>query len=227
MRFFARLEMGRWALDMQRLKQATGKTMEELLRAQSRLLVRDCIVLTPPCEKQVPLRRYNLPAVLKAQKSIGDKAVIRDVMRIFVPHESRRVFSIRGNKRGDKLANQLAKIAVTGDVEKLNKTLKAARYTSSGGTFAKITKHAEMQDHADRYAGNGKVRWRNNRVLLHDGNAQPFNPTYGEPEGWKTNASVRQIVETLTERIGTAKSGWVKAAMALKLGLPKWIKSKG
>ena len=224
MKFRAWLDRGQWANDLEKLREATGKTMETLLREQTRLLVRDCIMLTPPCEKRPALGRYKIAARLKEQFEIGKKAVVRDVMRIFVPHESRKVFSITGRKKNDDFANRLAKIAVTGDVGTLNKTLKAARYQSSGSAYSKIAKHADMQDHKDRYLGRGRVKWKNNRVLLHDGNAQPFNPTYGEPEGWKTNSSVARIAEALIAKVGLAKAGWVEAAKALKLPLPAWIK---
>ena len=230
MKFKAWLDKGQWANDLEKLREATGKTMETLLREQTRLLIRDCILFTPPCESRPSNQRYKLSEALEKQWLIGKKAVIRDVMRIFVPHESRKVFSIRGKKKNDAFANELAAIAVTGDVGTLNKTLKAAKYQSSGSAYSKIAKHADMQDHADRYLGNRRVKWKNNRVLLHDGNAQPFNPSYGEPDGWKTNASIRSICEQLFQRVGTAKAGWVQAFQKVqegfkrKMGLPKWIK---
>jgi hypothetical protein len=229
MTFKARVDVGDWANQVRRMMEATKQTMEEVLRGQAKLLVRDCIVMTPPCEKRVPLRRYKLKARLDEQFKIGQKAIIRDVMRIFVPHDSRKVFSITGkssstnkDRRRDKLANYLAEIAITGDVGKLNRTLITSRHTTTAGTFSKIAKHADLVDHKDRRK-DGKIAWKGNRVLLHDGNAQPYNPGYNAPDGWQTNASIRSIVEALSVRVGMAKAGWVDAAKAMRLSVPRML----
>lgn len=224
MNFRAYVDQGLWATEVRKLAKVTGKTIEETIRAQARLLVRDCILLTPPCPK-TSTESGSFGSRLKEQLRIGQKAIAKDVRRVFVPAESRKLFSIRGSERGDRLARQLAKIAATGDVGKLNEVIDAAGYGSRGNKFSEITRGATRDKLMSRRTDDGKTNWKGRRVLIHTGKALPYNPEYETSRGWAVDASIQALVMQLSQRIGRAKAGWAPAAKQLKLGLPKWIKA--
>jgi hypothetical protein len=189
----------------------TGREAGKVLKAQARLLVRDLIAATPPFGKAAfsrDVESYN------DQRAIGRKAVERDIRKVFV--------SLRDY------------------IKELDNVKLAAALTQAGGLGAssniKTRKQSFRKSSVDMPALEAIFRnmGKEGRVIM-EVNADLHKKARnrrGRTVGGKSNRyvvvrerSLDKYISEVQRRVGYAKAGWMKAAIALGVkGIPNWIK---
>jgi hypothetical protein len=198
---------------------ATQQSIAEVVRQQSRLLLRD--------ESGNGLIKYTPPIGEQEAKAKGDAAVRRDIHRVFLTRATALEIAKRSNVRGLKAAfrnKDNNKI-----LELLNKTQpgsvrvkgyerkgkQVAAYTQSrpvsslnNNRLGFLTSVAEAPDravHKSRQDGNKQVR-RNrwSQLVLSKG-------------------ALTAYIAEIQKRVGTMKAGWRPAARALQINVPSFV----
>jgi hypothetical protein len=185
--------------DLRKIMALTKKSAEEAIRQQSKLLVQDCIKMTPPFAGQSMEGVTNQSYA--QQREAGRSAVTRDIKRLFV------VGANLPEAREPWARKALEKWKDAGNSEALNKILSRMKVSymvaHEGDSLA--TLHAE-----NRNKRTGRV-FKKARVLLLGSSRANI-------------AAINRYVKEACKHVGKAKSGWVKAANALGLKrVPKWI----
>lgn len=198
----------KFARDVQRLAKLTRKETPAVLKSVARALVADACALTPPTGK-TPLgaagsnRRVTaLPGNSKEAEQQGKKAIERDANQLF-----RTVESL-------KMADKDRPVGRT-----IRRLLRAGRFIELQELLRKLGVHvADILPQAtigtlDFYRdARGRIRRKGVRarfVLVRDGR------------------SIARVIRVKQALVGTAKSGWRKAADLVGLRLPAWIRKHG
>jgi hypothetical protein len=198
-----------WADQVKRLSIAMGETIDVTLKGQAKLFVRDAIRFTPPFG-DAPIKEP-----FKLQREIGQDAVQRDARRVFV-----EASAIRKLCEG-RFGEEITRLVATGKSAQANELL-----TNQGVS--------KLRTSGIQYGALG-MTWekaRNKRgtvrtfapYILHDGVLPKFNPRLNDFRAMPDDPELRRIVQSKMNAVGTAKSGWANAAVALKLPIPGWIK---
>jgi hypothetical protein len=205
----------KFAQDIKRLAQLTRKTAPDILKQAARAVVADACALTPPTTNN-PLgaaglnrKLTSLPGNSKAAEEQGKKAIARDVNRLFIPVDqflSDRVVRAAGIQNSESVARRLKRMVSAGrwfDADKLMRKLKLKYYP------AEIAKNATV-DLLNKYRdANGRIRRQGARrqgILIANERSMP------------------RVIRIKQKLVGTAKSGWRKAADMVGLRLPAWIR---
>lgn len=198
----------KFAQDIRRLAQLTRKEAPAVLKSAARVVVADACALTPPTGK-TPLgaagsarKVTSLPGNSKTAETQGKDAIDWDAKQLF-----RTVDSLR-------LANEETKLG-----QDIRRLLRAGRFIELQELLRKLGVHvADIQDKAsigtlDFYRDSrGRIRRKGARarfVLIRDGR------------------SIARVIRVKQSLVGTAKSGWRKAAALVGLTLPAWIRKHG
>lgn len=202
----ARIEQGDYANQVRRLAKVYGKDIDEMMRAQARLFVRDAMKLTPPTGKSALSEKW--PQQLEA----GKVSVLRDVKRKAKAASTVKVLSVGANPSGASGPDKWARL-----------------YRKSKDQFLDVLRDKAKLNFRDvfpelnRENASALIRSKQKRkTLIYDGTPPQYDagkgPLFVSPE-------FAAVVEHKWKLLGIAKAGWMKAANALGLkGVPKWIK---
>jgi hypothetical protein len=173
---------------VQAVAQAQGKTSREVLREELRTIVGEVVATTPP------FSRHSLLESELAQRMAGERALLRDIRRVFRPVQTLRAW--RRPTNPDARA-ALEKAVNAGDTSTVAAIL--------GFDPQRVIERARPELHESARDNQGHVpesmRWF---VVLDEG-------------------SVRDYQRLMLERVGKAKAGWETAAKALGVRLPQWV----
>lgn len=205
----ATIERGHMANQLRKLSAALGQTMEETITGQAKLLVRDCVKATPPFTPG-----KNFSESLAKQKEVGERAVHRDLARVY-----REAGGYKPLTEG-RLARRVAKLVMRGDEAKAVEELKLSKINVAGIERRATKGYIESQRNK-----RGQVPYRKNQVvIIHDGQVPAFIPSAFNERNKPDDPILRELLEERLARVGNAKSGWATAAQSLGLKLPRWIK---
>lgn len=208
----AYIDHGHWSNQVRKLNRIMQQTMEQTLRGQAKLFVRDAIRFTPP------FGDAPITEPFAKQLEIGRESVFRDRKRVFVEASSMRELC------QGRFGREITRLVAKGNTAKANELLLTKLKRNTSG----LQLSALNMTWRGKRNRRGVVPRGNAPSILHDGVLPEYRP---ELNGLKTlpqDPELRRILEEKLARVGAAKSGWAKAARALKLPLPPWIrKGKG
>lgn len=203
----AYIDHGHWSSQVRKLNRIMKQTMEETLRGQGKLFVRDAIRFTPPFGDAPITEPYA------TQLEIGREAVFRDRKNVFKEASSIKALCI------GRFGENITKLVSTGKTAEANTLLMKELNVRNSGL--------QMSVLAPTWK---KARDRRGRVrgvypfILHDGVLPDYNPGLNDLRAMPDDPELRRLLNEKLERVGSAKSGWAKAAASLKLSLPRWVK---
>ena len=220
MKFRAYVDQGHWANQLHRLAAAMGKSLDEAVRQQAGLVCIDCMRLTPPFPSTEGVKGESkaLTAKFPEHKKAGERAIMRDLKRVFRPASM-----FPGASIGDDRAKAVAKLARSGDLEGIKSLFR------SGGIkrLVGIQKRATMDVFKSKRNRRGRVSPTFRGFLLHTGSA----PEYRRRRTGKIESygGLSAVYNAAIKRLGMAKAGWLKAADALGVGkrVPAWVRRHG
>ena len=202
-----------------------GQTMDEVVKGQARLIIRDCIRMTPPFTRK-PYK--PLKESFSKQHQAGKDAVRKNILRVFRPANT--FWSLCIDKDGNKgdLAKKAARLARRGDLEGIKKL------NFKSPILQKIK---ALQRQADphyyemtRNPATGRPYRRPNGILVHKGTVPTWETTVGK-RGVTNYGGINKIYKAKITNVGIAKAGWLHAADQLGLpakDCPAWVrKHKG
>lgn len=223
MKITAMIDRGKWAIELEKLRDAMGVTMTEVVKGQAKLLCRDAVKLTPPIvggKKNYKPYTEGFPKQLEA----GVKALRKDILRVFRP--AVLYWSLTTDKDGNKptLAKAVAKLARNGDVAGLKKILpKNLRLDR----IKDVVKQADPNYYEmTRMKSRGRPSPRFPGVLVHRGTV-PNWQNVRDKKNLTTYGGIDKIFKAKVKNIGFAKAGWVKSMDQLggKPGwAPRWVR---
>lgn len=225
MKITAALDRGHWTNQLQKLADVMGQTMDEVVKGQARLIIRDCIRMTPPFSRK-PYK--PLTESFSKQHQAGRDAVRKSILRVFKPANS--FWSLTSDKDGNKgdLAKAAAKAAKRGDldeIKRLNPRSKAIQRTIALERMADAATFDAARD-----AKTGKPRKGFGGILVHRGTVPTFEKAKTE-KGVTSYAGLAKLFRAKAANVGIAKAGWLHAADQLGLpakDCPAWVrKHKG
>lgn len=185
--------------NLRTLSDVYGKPLFDVVRNQAGLVARECIKDTPPMTFG---REYGQS--FAEQRRIGQEAVKRDVGKVFKTADE---FSFLGSGDGvddgnpaHKFSNAIKRLMRKGDVAGAEMLLRRSKIRVRG-----------VVDSASLYL-HKQARNRSGRV---NSNIRPWLV--------KNKASIKEVLRARLAMVGTAKSGWFKAAFRLGVKVPSWI----
>ena len=206
------LDRGHFTNQLRKLVEVTGQTAEEAVKGQARLIIRDCIRLTPPFSSK-PYAPFT--ESFKDQYKAGKLAIKGDILRVFRP--ANWLWTMTKDKQGQsgERAKQIAKFARKKDIQGIR------------NLFPKGEKIRRLKD-VDRYANplyyeqarrskTGRPPRKFPGVLIHTGTVPKWE-NRNDKEGMTSYGKLSILFNSKIKSIGTAKAGWLYAAD--KLGLP-------
>ena len=212
MSFKARLETAAFENQMRRLAAATKRTLPDVLSQAARVVVRNAITLTPPFDPKRGDRRAaagldpNKAVSWGEQKAVGNRAVEKDLKKLFKAWEKAGVFrSEGGTEKGRRLSRAIAAALRAGKVTLANQLLERGRWKEK--VVGWVTR--PLHDGARNKRG---------RVLARSA----ANPAYIVANA----GSVNDFTKKKLKFIGYAKSGWARAFIALGGKLPAWLRQE-
>lgn len=187
------------------------KSAPEVVKQQAKLFVRDVVRMTPPMtDGKRPTQES-----LNEQKRAGEKAVVRDIGRVFTTATGLTVSKAQSGTfseselvnafdfRSQELSDRVVNLARKGDVSAIRELVKDSKLPLFGVAAA-----PDPAMH-NRQRKRGKVSSRRTQRFL------------------ITSApSVRAYVRQRLKEVGKAKAGWARAAATLGVNLPNWIAGK-
>lgn len=204
----AYVDHGHWSSQVRKLNRIMGQTMHDTLRGQAKLFTRDAIRFTPPFGDAPIMEPFA------KQLEIGKEAVFRDRKRVFVEASSMRELCI------GRFGREITRLVANGKSAQANELLMTKLKRQNDG----LQMSALGMTWEGRRNKRGAVNKGNRPTILHDGVLPTYNPTLNGLKTLPEDPELRRILERKLAKVGAAKSGWVKAASALKLPLPRWIK---
>ena len=174
-----------------------GKSLQDVLKSQSRLFVRDCVKFTPPMTYGAEYSES-----WAKQKKIGDNAVKTQVGMSFQDIRDLKVWE--GAEEKGEISHSLRKAVRTQNLEAIRTILGRLGVNRNQG----VRLDAGIGLHQ-------KMRGRTGRVKA------------GRPWVILNARSIRTVERIRLAMVGNAKSGWMKAARGLGLALPQWIAKGG
>lgn len=221
-----------FARGVRELMTVQKKSARQLLFEQGRLFVRDAISLTPP------MGRHAFNESDRVQRIMGETATRRDVGKVFKPIEKLPILQepqnpelalaiaiAAGIKGQSTKATQRAEQVVVFDKstgkQRIVKTRTSRRKVLRQARGASLTNlrailaRAGLSWKVDETPDPSLHRSARNRL----GRVKRARPTYilNEP------ARARYEREVVSH-VGKTKSGWLRAADALKVNVPQWIR---
>lgn len=174
---------------------------EKVLIQQAKLFTRDVLKLTPPFHSKGA--KGVISQSFAFQRSVGKKAVARDIYRLFQPLGKWMHENIRFSAIADKgLAKRIKSYKAKREYHKLERVLR------DHGKIRGIVDEPTEQLHNSRRTRVGRVRKNEIPYLV-------------------TRASrITAYIKDKQEHVGKFKSGWVKSATATGVKVPEWINSK-
>jgi len=176
------------------------KDIKDVLPDQARLLTRDLVKLTPPfVSRAATSESFNI------QRKTGEKAVRRDILRVFQPLDA----IVRDNQvLGPAIKKAMAKndLAVLGFGTSLPELLVSAGVLKTPDP-SRIVESVNLAALLSARKARGRV---------------PVAAA-GRALFVKSRGAVAQLIKTNVAKVGRAKGGWATAAAAFKLNLPNWI----
>ena len=203
------INRGKWANSMRTLSRLLGKSVDEIVKSQARLIVRDCIKATPPF---TPGRNWT--EGLAAQRKIGQQAVLGDIRRLLKPASG---FAPLAD--GGRLAGNVRELILRGQNADALEVLRRSKMQFEG-----IIPEATPSFHKDKRDKRGRTR-KGKGYLVHDGSKQSFNPN-SNPTQTPDDPAIRRIVTDKQAMVGNAKAGWTIAARALGQPIPPWVRKQ-
>lgn len=204
----AYIDHGHWSSQVRKLNRIMKQTMEDTLRGQGKLFVRDAIRFTPPFGDAPITEPYA------RQLEIGREAVFRDRKRVFLEASSMRELCI------GRFGREITRLVANGKAAQANELLMTKLKRKNDG----LQMSALGMTWQSRRNKRGAVNKGNRPTILHDGVQPTYNPTLNGLKTMPEDPELRRILERKLANVGAAKSGWAKAASALKLPLPRWVK---
>jgi hypothetical protein len=185
---------------------ASRREFSEVIQEQAKLTAFDLIKTTPPNDKQPINESFNL------QKKKGEAAIRGDVSTLFQPLSSIAAYSApTGRKRGKSgrfEPTALKKLAQEGKWDELSEMMFASGITKKKVDVVADVKEKDFLEYKNQLGLKpGRIKKDGySRKLVYDGSA------------------IARLVNELTDRVGWAKAGWMKAAKALGVQrIPGWI----
>ena len=206
------LDRGHFTNQLRKLVEVTGQTAEEAVKGQARLIIRDCIRLTPPFSSR-PYAPFT--ESFKKQLDSGKKQIKNDILRVFRP--ANWLWTMTKDRQGKKSdrAQQIAKFAKRKDIDGIKKLYPAGdkmRRLKDVDSYANPLYYEQA-----RNSKTGRPPRKFPGVLIHTGTV----PTYenrNNQKGLTSYGKLNILYKAKVAAIGTAKAGWLYAAD--KLGLP-------
>jgi len=180
----------------------TGRSMAAAVKEQAKAFVRDLIGGTPPFGKHPFTRSTNANTTGESyneQRRIGERAVRRDVRRVFKDVAVLARWMARKFK-DPELGARVLRYAKLSDTQAIQTILNAMNLRGS------VQVMATRKDHASRRNRRGRVSPRGLRFFITDGK------------------SVDDYEKEQVSHVGKAKGGWASAAAALGVPVPAWIR---
>lgn len=179
---------------------ASRREFRDVVREQAKLTAFDLIKTTPPNDSQPINESFNI------QRKKGEAAIHSDVTKLFQPLDSLKVFSAPRSRRLQR--GQLRNLASQGKWQELSDELFALQITDKKEDVVGTVDEKSYLDYKGTF-GQKQGRLKKEeypRKLVFDGSA------------------IVRLVNELRDRVGLAKSGWMKAANALGVQrIPSWI----
>ena len=211
MKIRADLDRGAWTNQLRKLSEVMGQTMDEAVRGQARLVIRDCIRLTPPFTAK-PYKPYT--ESFKAQLKAGERAVQKSVLRVFRPANAFWVLSTNREGGKDERAKQAATYAKRGDIGGIRKLFFDSKPMQR---LIAVERAANPHTYDMTRGRDGRPPRKFGGIMIHKGTV----PTWGNRRGKKgvtKYGGIDAIYKDKVAKLGIAKAGWLDAAD--KLGLP-------
>lgn len=180
-----------WADQIRRLdKRMATKTYPQLFRQQGKLFVQDLQLATPPFDKST----INGP--LNAQRKIGEKAVERDVKRLFRPLPKADTIT-QGDKREARTMRTYVRLSKWKELSTILNRL--------GVRNSQVIPEATEAIHNKHRNEKGRIPKKINPIIV------------------VKSRSISVLVRTLKGHVGKLKAGWNKAALHFRASVPNWI----
>lgn len=232
-----RIEDTEFRRALNKFQQASGKSFSKVLKDEAKLVVRNCMSMTPPNDKSTFYANSKGKVKWAKQKKIGVGAMLNDTLGKDNKRQDKKgkEFSRGGGDRGGIFRVAGAKTFKRAD--ELNRQLgydwagmkHAVWMTKTGRVFGVEKKLYQpdasvglMKKHHNKYRGkNGRVS-RAGRKDLSIGRHVFLDKMFVSIKSW--NAYYKHLTKT----VGRAKAGWMAAARRFKTpNIPKWVKSHG
>jgi hypothetical protein len=178
------------------LRSFVGVMRKELsteIRNQARLACRDAINYTPPLIKGSPT--YQTVAPME-QRRAGEKAVRRDVAKVYLALEDLR---ISDDAKFPHLAKWLHRYGRQGATGKVEKILRDFQWNVPVSREALPGAHESARNH------RGRVNARRARNIV------------------LSKRTIEQYTRKQQKKVGRAKAGWNNSAAKLGLKVPNWV----
>lgn len=199
MRDVSEIDTSKWERGVVAFSVASGKAIGETLREMSRRFVQEVVKLTPP------FKSFSVRESFAEQRRIGDRAVSRDIQRVYVPIEDLNVYK---SGRNPKLQN-----AIRGALSAQNPALMAELLTKAGVEDTneirpeKVTFSVDPRHHQSQRISRGRI-----------------TRAQSPPKNYVTRAALARYIKAVQSRVGALKAGWAAAAQKFGVSLPAWIR---
>lgn len=198
------VDLADFGRQIQLLANATKKTLSDVVKDQSRLLVRDLIRSTPPHGTRPIKEDWTF------QRHKGEKTIETDVRRLFSPISNIKavMYPTSASHHSRNIRRQyLQQMAVHGDWKGLSQALFFMKVTPD---LVEMTGTIGVSDYRTKWA-----KWQKRGRI-------PKN-TRDNTMVWESSA-VNKVVHEIQLRVGWAKAGWLRAAAKLGVKrLPTWV----
>lgn len=185
-----KLDTSKFQAQLLEIRKLVKKDIQVLIKEQSRLLVKDCLLLTPAFGPN-PLSGETSGS----QKRIQDRAIRRDVDKVFQPISKLRVIMDEG-----KFSKDLRRAVQIGDAGLVKKMLHGIGFN---GFDVDLT--ATSERHAAARDSRGRVRKKTLATLI------------------MRERTIAGYLRNVLTHAGKAKSGWIVAAQRLGVPISGWI----
>jgi hypothetical protein len=179
------------------------RTAENIIKAETRLLLRDLVKLTPPTvEGENPIR-----AKLGKQRRAGLNAVANDIKRLYTPIKKFDLLRRKVRGKEGKLGRTLRKYVDRGEFAKITDIIHAI--PTLNAVYAGALKEATKKHH---------LSWRNRRGRVYDRKPNTF--LVG------SEGSIAEVLRSAQAKVGQAKAGWATACEVFKVKIPLWVQNQ-
>ena len=224
------LETGEWSAAVRRLAEVTGRgvrgtQVDRVIRQSVGLIARDAYRMTPPFGSS-PVTEG--PA---KQKKIGQKAIERDINRVFLTIGEAVAIVKQSNPRAGAIAAKMAKNKKHNELLEFlrgaaSEQVKVNGYARAGSTVRGYTRTIKLPPFAR--GGFSALQSTASRPEASIHNAQRDNRgrvKNQRPKILLTNpASLKTYIRTRLKQLGKAKSGWSKALAAFGQSSASWTR---
>jgi hypothetical protein len=203
-----------------KLEKALNGDMIKVVRSQARLLVRN--------DDAASLVSFTPPRGMDAGKEIGDRAVARDIGRIFVT--SGVVNSILARNRKKSIFSRYVREGKLDEAKKLlnsqtEGSVQVAGYSRNGKQVRGYTQKRQVSTLGDNRLGNiTEIADRPNPAVHKSRRGERYK--VGRKQ-WSQVVLKGKQLETyqkeVQKRVGSMKAGWRFAAKALQVSLPPYV----